>query len=62
MVLLINGPFPIPIVNSKLWKIMQSNQRKGTVELASLQKSLVKFVARTLNKFTEAQKKCLKYN
>ena len=35
---------------------MSSNQRKGDVKLATLQKSLVKVVAGALNIFTEVQK------
>ena len=51
-----NCPLSIPLVNSELWRIMSSNQRKGDVKLATLQKSLVKVVAGTLNIFTEIQK------
>ena len=35
---------------------MSSNQRKGDIKLATLQKSLVKVVAGALNIFTEVQK------
>ena len=48
-------PLPIPLVNSELWRIMPSSQRKGDAKLA-IQKSLVKVVARALNIFTEIQK------
>ena len=51
-----NCPLSIPLVNSELWRIMSSNQRKGDVKLATLQKSLVKVVAGALNIFTEIQK------
>ena len=51
-----NCPLSIPLVNSELWRIMSSNQRKGDVRLATLQKSLVKVVAGALNIFTEVQK------
>ena len=51
-----NCPLSIPIVNTELWRIMSSNQRNGDVELATLQKSLVKVVAGALNIFTEVQK------
>ena len=49
-------PLSIPLVNSELWRIMSSNQRKGDAKLASLQNSLVKVVAGALNIFTEVQK------
>ena len=45
---------PLPL-HEKM-RIMSSNQRKGDVKLATLQKSLVKVVAGTLNIFTEIQK------
>ena len=51
-----NCPLSIPLVNTELWRIMSSNQGKGDVELATLQKSLVKVVAGALNIFTEVQK------
>ena len=51
-----NCPLSIPLVNSELWRIMSSNQRKGDVKLATLQKSLVKVVAGALNIFTKLQK------
>ena len=51
-----NCPLSIPLVNSELWRIMSSNQRKGDVKLATLQKSLVKVVAGALNIFTDVQK------
>ena len=51
-----NCPLSIRLVNSELWRIMSSNQRKGDVKLAKLQKSLVKVVAGALNIFTEVQK------
>ena len=43
-------PLSIPLC------LMSSNQRKGDVKLATLQKSLVKVVAGALNIFTEVQK------
>ena len=46
----------IPLVNSELWRIMSSNQRKGDAKLNTLQTSLVKVVAGALNIFTEMQK------
>ena len=46
----------VPLVNLEIWRIMSSNQRKGDVKLATLQKSLVKVVAGALNIFTEIQK------
>ena len=51
-----NCPLSTPLVNSELWIIMSSNQRKGDVKLATLQKPLVKVVAGALNIFTEIQK------
>ena len=51
-----NCPLSIPLVNSEFWRIMSSNQRRGDVKLATLQKSLVKVVAGTLNIFNEIQK------
>ena len=51
-----NLPLLIPLVNSELWRIMSSNQRKGDVKLTTLQKPLVKVVAGALNIFTEVQK------
>ena len=50
IMLVSNAPLPVPLVNSKLWRIMPSNQRKGNGKLVSLQKLLVKVVARALNK------------
>ena len=41
---------------SELWRIMSSNQRKGDVKLATLQKLLVQVVAGALNIFTEVRK------
>ena len=49
-------PLSIPLVNSELWRITSSNQRKDDVELATLHKPLVKVVAGALNIFTEIQK------
>ena len=46
----------VPLVNSEIWRIMSSNQRKGDVELATLQNSSVKVVAGVLNIFTEVHK------
>ena len=37
-----NCPLSIPLVSSELWRIISSNQRKGDVKLATLQKSIVK--------------------
>ena len=51
-----NLPLLIPLVNSELWRIMSSNQRKGEAKLNTLQTSLVKVVAGALNIFTEVQK------
>ena len=51
-----NLPLLIPLVNSELWRIMSSNQRKGDAKLNTLQTSLVKVVAGALNIFTEVQK------
>ena len=51
-----NCPLSIPLANSVLWRIMSSNQRKGDVRLATLQKSIVKVVAGALNIFTEVKK------
>ena len=50
-------PLSIPLVKSELWRIMSSNQRKGDVKSATLQRSLVKVLAGALNIFTEIQKK-----
>ena len=55
-----NCPLSTPLVNSELWRIMSSSQRKGDVKLATLQKSLVKVVAGALNIFTEVQKEKFK--
>ena len=54
--ILLPSNLSIPLVNTELWRIMSSNQRKGEVKLATLQKSLVKDVAEALNIFTEVQK------
>ena len=51
-----NCPLSIPLVNTELWRIMSSNQRKGDAKVATLKKSLVKVVAGALNIFTEVQK------
>ena len=51
-----NCPLSIPLVNTELWRIMSSNQRKGDIKLAALQKSLVKVVVGALNIFTDVQK------
>lgn len=48
-----NCPLSIPYVNSKLCRIMSSNQRKGNVKLVTLKKSLDKVVEGVLNIFTE---------
>ena len=49
----------IPLLNSELWRIMPSNQRKGDVKLTSIQISLVTFLAGGLNIFTEAREQKL---
>ena len=54
--LLSNCPLSIPLVNSEVWRIMSSNQRKGDIRLATLQKPSVKVVAGALNTFTEIRK------
>ena len=46
----------VPLVNSEIWRIMSSNQRKGDVKVATLQNSSVKVVAGVLNIFTEVHK------
>ena len=56
---------PIPLVNTELWRIMSSNQRKSDVKLATLRKSLDKVVTGALNilvqKSLRYRKKSLKY-
>ena len=52
-----NCPLSIPLFNSELRRIMSSNQRKGDIKLATLQKSLLKAVPWALNIFTEVLKK-----
>ena len=54
--ILLPSNLSIPLVNTELWRIMSSNQRKGELKLATLQNSLVKDVAEALNIFTEVQK------
>ena len=51
-----NCSLSIPLVNTELWTIMSLNQRKGDVKLVTLQRSLVKVVARAINIFTEVKK------
>ena len=51
-----NFHLPIPLVNSELWRIMSSNQRKGDVKLATLHKPFVKVVIAAIIIFTEVQK------
>ena len=46
----------ITLVTSELWIIRSSNQRKGDIKLATLQKLLVKVVAEALNVLIEVQK------
>ena len=46
----------ITLVTSELWRIRSSNQRKGDIKLATLQKLLVKVLAEALNILTEVQK------
>ena len=55
-----NCPLLMSLADLEHWRIMSSNQIKGDLKLATLQKSLVKAVVRALI-FAEVQKERLKY-